>query len=1295
MLLLLCLLSWAVAPSLLRGQIEQHASAALGRAVTVGRVEFRPWSLELSVFDLAVAKAGHGVQQPVAAEAGDMAASAQPPGQEPAGDAALAQASIARLYINASVQSLWRLAPVIDAIEIDEPVLHVTQHQAGQWDIDDVLARLNQPKKPSEPVRFALYNMVLHAGRVQLHDQVRQQDHVLQSLELALPFASNLPSQREVKIQPHLSFDLNGSQFVSSAQSTPFLDHRQTAIELDWKSIDLQPYLAYWPQELAVRPVAGVLDAALQIRFAQQPEAVVSIAGELALSQARLQDAAGAPLLEFERLTAKLDNVQPLQQQVQLSSVHWQGAHIYAHRDAKGAVNWLGLQPQAAGASPEKLAVAAEAPAAPAAAPWKLALDSFEMDQASVHWRDDAAAVGGRSSELQLQQLQLKARNIQWPMTQALDFSVDARLQQAQGGQAGAVATGTAEPALLSAQGRLDMQQGQAAVVLSQLPLQWFSAYAAAHFKPQVSGMAQAQLGLGWNGPSLVVQVADLTLDQLRVHDSKAPAQLARLQMQGAQLNLAQQSVQVERLALHEPRLAVERNAQGHWMYEAWLPAAGTAAPASARGAQTRPWALRLMALEVDGGAVQWRDAAPQTEQGATRPVALDLTALRVRLGAIEPLAAKAAPSSLELSARVGSGRRVQAGMLRFNGQLGLAPLQARGQLLAQAIPLHALEPYAADKLNVELARADGHFKGKLEFIQLAQGPQLGLQGDVQLTDLRMLSALAAPVAEESAPAASAASASGPQPAAVRTPAGAVAAVLTASTAERARVRGLGDRQELLAWKTLAVRGLDLQMRPGQALQLRVHDTALSDFYARVIVQANGRINLQDIVKTAKSEQSLQQTEQARPAAAQAVDQSAEPSVAAVDQPVQDTGPDTALRPVVEMGPVVLSGGKVQFSDYFIRPNYSADLSELAGRLSAFSSLPPPDQAQPEMAELALTGRAQGTASLEISGQLNPLAQPLALDVRAQMRDLELPPLSPYSIKYAGHGIERGKLQMDVRYRVQPDGQLTASNKLVLHQLQFGEAVPGAPASLPVRLAVALLADRHGVIDLDLPLSGSLNDPQFRLAPIIFKIIGNLIMKAVTSPFALLASALGGGDDADVVAFAPGSAQLDAKTAEGLDRITKALTDRPGLKLTVVGESQASVDLQAWKQVQLEQLLLAQKRRQALRDGKSADAVTSLQAGEVPGLTKALYSRTDMRKPRNLVGMAKEVPVSEMQALLLAQIPVPDDAMRELALARGVAVRDYLSRQNLPLERLFLGAPRADVSEPQWSPRAQLSLTMQ
>ena len=392
------------------------------------------------------------------------------------------------------------------------------------------------------------------------------------------------------------------------------------------------------------------------------------------------------------------------------------------------------------------------------------------------------------------------------------------------------------------------------------------------------------------------------------------------------------------------------------------------------------------------------------------------------------------------------------------------------------------------------------------------------------------------------------------------------------------------------------------------------------------------------------------------------------------------------------MGAIVLSGGRVKFNDHFIKPNYSADLSELAGRMSAFSSEPAAPGQPPQLADLELRGKAEGTASLEITGQLNPLAKPLALNIHGKVRDLELSPLSPYSVKYAGYGIERGKMSVDVQYDVQPDGMLTATNKLVLNQLQFGDKVEGATASLPVKLAVALLADRDGVIDLDLPISGSLNDPQFRLAPIIFKVIGNLIMKAVTAPFALLSSAFGGGAEGSQVAFAPGSAALDAATEANLDKIAKALQDRPALQLTVTGQADLEREKDGWRKARVDDMVQAQKRRAAIRAGGKAEEVAEVSAAEYPALLKDVYKRADIKKPRNMVGMATDIPQAEMEALLLTSVAVPDNAMRELALARGVAVRDYLAGKGVKIERLFLGNVKTEGLDKDWKPRAELSL---
>jgi hypothetical protein len=245
-----------------------------------------------------------------------------------------------------------------------------------------------------------------------------------------------------------------------------------------------------------------------------------------------------------------------------------------------------------------------------------------------------------------------------------------------------------------------------------------------------------------------------------------------------------------------------------------------------------------------------------------------------------------------------------------------------------------------------------------------------------------------------------------------------------------------------------------------------------------------------------------------------------------------------------------------------------------------------------------------------------------------------------------------------------------------------------------VRLATALLADGNGVIDVDLPISGSLNDPEFRLGHVIFKIIGNLVLKAVSAPFALLTNALGGGTELGIVPFAPGSSVLDMPARAQLDKVVQAFIARPALKMTVAGMANLDADREGWKREQLQQAVLAQKRRAAVRAGQAPDAVQAVSTDEYPALLTELYRRSDMAKPRNLVGMAKDLPLSEMEALLLASIPVSEEAIRALALARGVAVRDYLASRQLPQDRLFLGAAHVVPTQPSWQPRAELTLAV-
>lgn len=1260
-LLALWALSWAALPYLLRTQGEKIATAKLGRQVHIGAVDFKPWTLELTIRDLSIAAAQ---------------------GDQP-------QLAIARIYADADIQSLWRLAPVLDALEVDQPVVRFAQTAPGHFDFDDVLERLKDPEPPkdSKPAQFAMYNIALKDGAVEFHDATVGRTHEIRDLNLGVPFISNLESKRAVKVLPKLAFQLNGSQFDSSAESTPFTDDRRTDAVLHIQQFDLAPYLGYIPASLPVKLMAGVLDADIKVAFEQADAPVVRLSGTAKASKVRVHDAHDGDLLQWDALEVALADVQPLAGRVHLESVALQSPEVSLQRDKNGQLRLLDAQGQpVASEKSKKIATDEDAasakeqkeskPAANAAPAWAVQVDRVQVRDARGVWLDESVPVPAR---VQLDGLALDASAIAWPFKQPFPFKGEAGLS----GDKGVPSDGR-----IAFEGQATDAMADVKVTTTKLPLQLGASYLTGVLEPGVLGQIDSQVQVHRQGGDVTVQVADLSISQVALQ-CKAAAhctaphgtavglkgkenvlELQKLQVKDAVIDTARQSIKVGSVELMQPAAGVSRNKAGRWMYEDWLPktqAAAEAKSAAAHKPADKPWSVELSSIAVKDANLQYLDEA------TPRKVAFKLQGVDARVEQFAPLSPKAKPSKVSLAGRIATGR-AEPGRVLFDGTVGLEPLSAAGRINLTQVPVHAFEPYVADQLPLRLLRADASFRGQLDFMQSPKGPVVSVKGDAGLDDVRV-KALAA-------------NAKKAQDAAEKVANGANEAAAEeqkSSKVARGGPRGvLIDGDDLLNWKTLSLRGVDVRMEPAQRMHVKVSETALSDFYARLVVQENGKLNLQDL---GNDDPGAAAPAPASTGGAKPATPAATPAATAPAAPVTP-----ATGPIIDLGPITLAGGTVKFSDHFIKPNYSADLSELAGRIGGFSSEPAAAGQPPALADLELRGKAEGTASLEITGKLNPLVKPLALSIHGKVRDLELPPLSPYSVKYAGHGIERGKMSVDVQYDVQPNGQLTATNKLVLNQLAFGDEVKGAPASLPVKLAVALLADRDGVIDLDLPISGSLNDPQFSLGPVILKVIGNLIMKAITSPFALLSSAFGGGSEASQVAFAPGSSVLSSEAMAQLDKVAKALQDRPALQMTVVGEAEMEAERDGWRKARIDDMVLAQKRRQAIRAGGKADTVEAVSPQEYLELLKEVYRRADIKKPRNMVGIAKDLPQSEMETLLLTSIDVPDNAMRELALARGVAVRDYLASRGVKLERLFLGNIKTEGLDKDWKPRAELKL---
>jgi uncharacterized protein involved in outer membrane biogenesis len=1164
-----CALGWLALPPVLKWQLETRGTAALGRAVTVDSVDFRPWSLELALTGLRVGPATGA----------------------PADSPALLTAQ--RLYIDAELQSLLRLAPVVDALVLEQPQVHLAHLGAGRYSIDDVLAKLATPDDTaSTPPRFAVYNIRIQGGAVDFDDQPAGARHRLRQLELHIPFLSNLASRREVATTPKLAFVLNDSAFETTATATPFAKHPKTEVHFQLPALALAPYLPYWPAQWPLRPAAGQLEANLTLGFEQQDTPKVRLSGQVAVSQLAVIEnpAQPRPLFGWERLALDVAELLPLERQLKLNAVTWTRPNWYVRRSSDGTLNWARLLDQLTTGSPSG------PPAGPAAAPtppWQVAVQALDLTQGLVQWQD---ATTQPQAQLALEDLNLHVGPLQWPSGPDTPFDAQARLGQTplrakgQGGPAGA----------------------QVVLTWADAPLALAQPYVAQVLQHPVQGKLGGELQLTWTAATpektggLQIDAPTLALSGFKLGDPQKPqVAWSELALKNLALDWSAQRVKLGQLALTQPQLVLERNTDGRWAFDTWLrPSNAAPSPQPTPPAPTPAvWHAQLDRLLVQNGSGQFLDRSTE------RPVRLAWQGLNLQVQNLQPLATQPPTSAVSVSTRL-LGLRGEPGQLRFEGALRLPDhngmgTQVKGQLGLERMPLHTIEPYLAPHLNLDLVRADLGYQGHIAVEAPSGGLSLQLQGQAALDDLR------------------------------------------AST--------LNPSEELLDWKSLQLRGLQVVLQGGQLTRLQIAETVLSDYYARVVIDNTGRINLQNLVNT--------------PSAPQAA--------GAVGAPVTSAPTPASPPPSVQMGPTTLVNGRVYFSDRFIKPNYSANLSELTGRLGAFSNQTPVGTAPPAMAELDLRGRAEGTASLQINGRLNPLATPLALDIKGVVRELELPPLSPYSVKYAGYGIERGKLSVDVAYKIAPNGQLEASNQIVLNQLRFGDRVPGSEApNLPVKLAVALLADRNGVIDINLPVSGSLNDPAFSVGPIVFKLVLNLIGKAITSPFALIASALGGGgEDLQQVPFPAGRAVLDSAGQQRLERVAKALLDRPNLQLTATGHSDASTERDGYRQARLEAMVWAEKRRRDAQTGAGADTATPPTPDEYPALLKAVYRRADITKPRNALGLTKDLPVPDMEALLLASIPVAPDAMRDLAVARAVAVKDHLARLQVPLDRLFLGAP--------------------
>ncbi|MFB2847734.1 DUF748 domain-containing protein [Aeromonas veronii] len=442
------------------------------------------------------------------------------------------------------------------------------------------------------------------------------------------------------------------------------------------------------------------------------------------------------------------------------------------------------------------------------------------------------------------------------------------------------------------------------------------------------------------------------------------------------------------------------------------------------------------------------------------------------------------------------------------------------------------------------------------------------------------------------------------------------------------------DNQRLLEFNTLALTGLTYD---GISQQMRIKDIALNKPFARIEINEDGTTN-------------LQQLQLPQPAAAKSTQ-------AAAGSKTHD------FRFTIDQ--LRTEQGNLRFADRSLSQDFVADIASLGGQSRHISNIPG------QRSDLAFNGKVDRYAPVTIRGGTNLLVANPILDIAVAFHNLELTTFTPYSGTYAGYAIDKGQLSMKLHYKLEGN-RLEGDNDITIKKLQLGEKIKSDQAKdLPLGLAIALLSDANGVIQMNLKVKGDLDQPDFSIGNIFWDVLGNTLSKAITSPFSLLASLADGTEDLDELPFLPGDPDLTPTQQEKLVKLAQALKDRPNLSMNIRGKVNFNEERPILQRQKLERVLAKLTGNQADLDLLEQD----------PALQEALAQAYEERFGEDLDDLADRLHLDEESAALRAQavILLRDQqlitvkSLRNLAMRRAQNTKEFLvDSQGIAPERLFV-----------------------
>lgn len=1021
------------------------------------------------------------------------------------------------------------------------------------------------------------------------------------------------------------------------------------------------------------------------------------------IRQLKLAEGKGSPLFAADRVYVNLDPSALLLGRWQLSEFSVDAPQVWVQRDAQGQWNWARFIRDASGPAQAKKEDSG---------PTKFLLQAMNIRNGQVLFQDRLAG----DDNFRVSPLNLALTDVS-TLPEAGGYRLHA-----------ALGDGTQ----LDWKGSLQLQplqsSGEATIRGFTLASVWD--YVKPYFniaKPQGTLSVQASYQFDLKGKSPQLQISPFSAElkglQMQAPGTQHRFALPLLTLRGGHFDLQGKQLSMQQIALEGGSLEAMRAQNGSIDWLAALPAASDTTPpkpgqADQKASAPSPWQVKVEDIKLANWQYRFTDAgfATPLQLGASLPLLHARFALDpkhgfsvdklageladIKLGnAAQPEKITLAKLSVQPSRIVQQGQLLEPGAVELQGlrvavernkqgQLNLAQLFASGKPAAtpakpavqQGKPgwqLHyptltlsdgeiswndytLSRPVTANlrALNARVESVDPQqlavtLDGKLENGQLQATLQLdpataAVKGRINASALPL--APFAPYGLSTTP--------------LRLRGGLLSTALDVESAGKGwKVAGTagisslaimepGQKLPLLGWNNLKVNGIKAQGSPAVPLSVAVQDIQLEALSARLILDAQRQLNWQRIFAS-------------KPAA--------NPPSATPVAPAK-----ASTIPPVEIRSIHLNRSKVQFADQSMNPNFATQMHHLRGSIQGLSTRPG------RTGTITLDGDVDQYGDVRVRGALAPMAVTDNTDVTLSFRNIPLNNLNPYATTFAGWRINDGRLTVDLHYLLD-HRQMKGQNRVVINTIQLGDEVPDYKGThLPLRLAVALLEDSDGKIDLDLPVSGSLDDPQFSYGQIVWKALVNVVTKVVTAPFRALGALLG-GEGFDSVYFIPGEASVAPPEREKLEKVAGVMAKRPKMQLQMAGSYDPAVDSKELARARVDSAILQAAGRSLLpgeplpvpdlADPAMLDAIKTVYVHDLGRLK--LMSRT-----LNPGGPSGAALAKQLRSELIAAQKVDDAALLLLARQRAENARKVMMRiDNTLADRLTLGEPAKTRAE--------------